>query len=361
MSSEPFFSVIIATWRRTQFLKAAVDSVLHQSLDPSQYEVVLSKGVVDDSLEEYCRARGVRVLWEESWDLGRRIERALDSTHGEVLVFMDDDDEFAPTKLETLADAFRRWPGLAYYHHGVSVIGEHGEALSEARTPHLVRNHSGSTGPILFPPGSAWDRYRTLEPLDPSWNTSSVAVRRDVLLAHRPVLSELAFLVGRMAYLVALSENRPIVLDPRPLTRYRYHSANSSGMGGRSSLGSAGVAELTNRLHTIAVRQLRDLELLAGLVRRAGQPQIAAQIEGRLPVLRLFATLRDPQVSRSNVLRRWGEMIHRQGPWAGESPWGGPLASTAVVHSLLAAYLASPRLGAAAYVRLREFRRPVAS
>jgi len=357
----PFFTVLIVAYRRTEYLRSAIDSVLDQTLGRERYEVVLTMGVHDAGIEQYCRDHGVTLLFEESWDLGHRINRAMDACSGQVIVLLEDDDEFAPTKLAILWDEFQGHPDLAYYHNGFETIGPHGESLDQGRFRRRSSLLSESQGPVYSPPGNAWDRFVRLAPLDPSWNTSSLAFRRELLDGHREELDRLAFMADRLVYFCALTQNRSILLDSRRLTRYRLHAANASGHGGRARRDRAGVDELVGRIHAIADRQLADLERLAALLRRSSEPRLAGTIHGGLPLLRLYAALRDPQTDRTTILRRLGGVLRQQGLFTGDTPWAGSGVSTVALYLLTLLYLFNPRWGPPAYVRLRELSRPSAS
>jgi hypothetical protein len=360
-SPSPFFTVLIVAYRRTEYLRSAIDSVLGQTLGRERYEVVLTMGVHDPGVEQYCRERGVTLLFEESWDLGHRINRALEACSGQVIVLLEDDDEFAPTKLAVLWDEFHGHPDLAYYHNGFETIGPHGEPLDQGRFRRRSSVLSEARGPVYSPPGNAWDRFVRLAPLDPSWNTSSLAFRRELLEGHRGELDRLAFMADRLVYFCALTQNRSILLDSRRLTRYRLHAANASGHGGRARRDRAGVDELVGRIHSIADRQLADLERLAALLQTSPEPRLAGTIQEGLPLLRLYAALRDPKTDRTTILRRLGGVLRRQGLFTGDTPWAGSGVSTVALYLLTLLYLFNPRWGPPAYVRLRELSRPSAS
>jgi glycosyltransferase involved in cell wall biosynthesis len=353
----PFFSVLAVTWRRTTYLRAALESVLHQTLERSRFEILLSKGVPDPALEAFCAEHGITVLFEESWDLGRRIDRALARCRGEVIVPLEDDDEFDPTKLAVLYEEFHRRPELAYVHNAFRVIGEDGAPLENVRFRAHTLRELAATGTVYDPPGEPSVRLRRLEPLDPSWNTSSIAFRRELLDGRREVLGRLAFLANRWIYLCSLLDRQGVLIDERPLTLYRLHRANTSGVGGRGTPSGKAVRELVDRVRSISDRQIADFEVLRAALIAAAAPELAAPIEERLPLLRFLSALRDPRARREPILRGFFRMVRSGGGAASSSPWAGRWISTLVLYGLTPLFVLSPSWGATAYVHLRELPR----
>ena len=100
-------SVIVTTYKREpKMVKRAVDSILNQSY--KELEVI----VVDDSPPDYCMRDEVRNTIESMGDRVRYISHkknlgacaarntGIENAHGEFVAFLDDDDEWLPTKLE---------------------------------------------------------------------------------------------------------------------------------------------------------------------------------------------------------------------------------------------------------------------
>lgn len=355
--SEPYLTVLALTWKRTKYLREALTSALHQTLDRSQYEVILSKGVPDPELEAYCRAEGVTVLFEESWDLGRRIDLALDTCRGEVIVPLEDDDEFEPNKLEAIAEQFRGNPELVYFHNAFRAIGERGEPLDDLGFRRHTLHRLAESGSVYSATGNPLQRLEELEKLDPSWNTSSIAFRRSLLEGRREVLRQLAFLADRWIYLCALVDRKAVLIDQRPMTRYRLHRANTSGVGGRGIHGGSAVPELVERVRSISDRQLHDFEVVREALRGAGEMGLASSIDDKLPLLRFLSALRSPRPTRRAILARFLELLHHGKGAASSSPWAGRLTSTLVLYALTPLFVLSPRWGATGYVYLRELPR----
>ena len=115
-------SVIVTTYKREpQMVKRAVDSILNQSY--KALEVI----VVDDSPSDYIMRDDVRNTIESMGDRARYIQHeknmgacaarntGIENSHGEFVAFLDDDDEWLPTKLEKQMSKFKNPKvGLVY-------------------------------------------------------------------------------------------------------------------------------------------------------------------------------------------------------------------------------------------------------
>jgi hypothetical protein len=166
----------------------------------------------------------VRSIPTEKQTIGEKLALGVASCKGRVVAFLEDDDVWAPTKLARVAAAFEGEPHLGFYHNGFAVW--HANDPTAPPPPSL-----GSVGAA----GSrSADRYRpSALPLRAArrilrngglLNTSSIAVRRDLLL---PSLERLArtTVSAEIALFVAMVQADAILeFDPAILTGYRRHA-----------------------------------------------------------------------------------------------------------------------------------------
>jgi glycosyltransferase involved in cell wall biosynthesis len=90
--NEPSVSVIVPTYNCGPYLVEAIDSVLDQSLKPSEV-IVVDDGSTDDTpavLEKY--AGRMTVIRQTNAGVSAARNRALESVHGEFVALMDADD-----------------------------------------------------------------------------------------------------------------------------------------------------------------------------------------------------------------------------------------------------------------------------
>ncbi|RJO60425.1 glycosyltransferase family 2 protein [candidate division WS5 bacterium] len=102
--STPFFTVIIPTFNRPDYLKEAVQSVLNQTFD--KFEVI----VVDDHslthtkkvVDAFQDNRILYILNDRSRGPGGARNSGMLKARGQWIAFLDDDDTWLPEKLELL-------------------------------------------------------------------------------------------------------------------------------------------------------------------------------------------------------------------------------------------------------------------
>jgi glycosyltransferase involved in cell wall biosynthesis len=115
----PKVSVIIATHNRARVLGRAIGSVLKQSFD--DFEIVVADDASTDDTPDLMgamtdpRIRYIRLTRNQGVSNARNV--AIANSCGELLAFLDDDDEWLPDKLRLQVPAFYRSPaplGLVY-------------------------------------------------------------------------------------------------------------------------------------------------------------------------------------------------------------------------------------------------------
>lgn len=103
-----------------RFLQCAVESVLNQDYGEIQH-IVVDGGSDDDTLE-ILRGYGDRIQWCSEPDKGAAdaIRKGFDAAQGEILAWLNADDEFLPGTVRAAVEAFERHgDALAVYAGGV--------------------------------------------------------------------------------------------------------------------------------------------------------------------------------------------------------------------------------------------------
>ncbi|MGC8615250.1 MAG: glycosyltransferase family 2 protein, partial [Thermoprotei archaeon] len=204
--------VIVAAYDRKQYVVGAVKSALNQTLPRDLYEVIVVKNFRDDLIDAKLMEWGVTNLYSEKAGLGAKYWEALQVAKGDVISFLDDDDEFVPDKLEAVRNAFAM--GVDYYHNGQVFVNEAGVKLGEHSVSALVRGQEGKR------------RYaRWLFEHAANGNNSSISIRRDLLTED---LTHINIGVDNYLFITALLKANTLADDPRPLTVYRRHGNQST-------------------------------------------------------------------------------------------------------------------------------------
>ena len=125
----PAVSVVIPAFNHARFLPACVESALAQTLAPCEV-IVVDDGSTDGTpaaLERF--ASRVRVLRQPNRGVSAARNRGAAESQGEVLAFLDADDEWLPRKLEAQAARLTAEPELGLVHCGVVEIDAEGREL----------------------------------------------------------------------------------------------------------------------------------------------------------------------------------------------------------------------------------------
>lgn len=215
----PTFSVVVTCYNYRAYVAEAVASALCQTLAPIEV-IVVDDGSSDGSAEHLAERFGtdprVRLIGQANAGPAIASRTGVAAARGELVAFLDADDLWEPTYLDTVAKVYARLPEVDYVYANMRYFGEReGLYLAEPTD----RDHGLS---ILL------GCYR------PSWQSSansaitlrSALARRLLLDLPEPMLQECrahnddflslgANILGGHKYYLA-----------EPLVRYRSHGAN---------------------------------------------------------------------------------------------------------------------------------------
>jgi len=113
----PFFSVIIPTYDRADFLKIAALSVLSQSF--KGYELlIVDDGSTDNTLEtvKSLNNKKIRYFYQKNQGVSSARNKGIKEAKGKFLVFLDSDDRFRREKLEITYKYIKEYPGYKVFH-----------------------------------------------------------------------------------------------------------------------------------------------------------------------------------------------------------------------------------------------------
>jgi glycosyltransferase involved in cell wall biosynthesis len=136
----PRVSVVMANYNYARYLRAAVDSVLNQTLADLEL-IIVDDGSTDGSrpiIESYLH--DVRVRFRPVEHLGQVLAKnaGIEWARGPLVAFLDADDIWEPTKLEKQVALFDREPALGVVYSRRTLIDESGQE-TPYRQPLLYR------------------------------------------------------------------------------------------------------------------------------------------------------------------------------------------------------------------------------
>jgi glycosyltransferase involved in cell wall biosynthesis len=125
----PKVSAVIPTHNHARFLVEAVESVLRQTVPPSEV-IVVDDGSTDSTLEVLRQYGGrIRVISQENRGVAAARNVGASVASGEILAFLDADDLWLERKQEFQSNRFVKEPDLGLVHCGVEEIDGAGRQL----------------------------------------------------------------------------------------------------------------------------------------------------------------------------------------------------------------------------------------
>jgi len=213
----PKFSVIIPTYNRAHYLGEALGSVLAQTY--RDYEVIL----VDDGSTDETKAvaarfgSNIRYLYQANQGRSAARNSGLMAAQGEIIAFLDSDDQWAGDKLERQFHYFEKNPEISMVHGLFEIIGENGESIPD------LTSHVQSDWAKAHARGDTYENWA----LQCCCILSTVAVRTEVLQAVG--IFDPAILANEELdlYLRIAARYQIGFLENPTLAYYRIHESNS--------------------------------------------------------------------------------------------------------------------------------------
>jgi len=216
----PPVSIVVNNYNYGRYLRASIDSALAQTY-PEVEVIVVDDGSTDDSREIIAsyEKRIVPVI-KENGGQGSALNAGFAVSRGEIVMFLDADDELLPEAVDQVVKAWR--PGVAKTQFQLELIDELGQPLG-LRVPPFKR---------FIPNGDIRDRFARFGEY-PTAPLSGTAYAREALSRMMP-LDEAIWSIAADKPLVVLTPFFGDVISIcAPLGRYRIHGANDSRLKGR--------------------------------------------------------------------------------------------------------------------------------
>ncbi len=299
-SGIPEATVLVTAYNRSRFLERALESACAQECSPELFEVILlsnvpAHGDVLRAVGERHPRHRLRFQLVGEMSIGEMLALGVEEAHGPVLCLLNDDDEWAPSKLTRVLSAFHKRPDLVYVWNGVQRISATGETLQTRgrfaasgrpsdEEEHVDGSHPSELARVL--------RWRSL-----GFNDSAISLRRDMVRAVLPRLRSLrtnedSFLL----YAAAISGRSMLFLSDR-LTRYRVHGE------GMSQSANTDESEAWTKLEQNDRRELASWEVIVDMAREHHRSNLLPLIFREREFTRLVALSRAKEASRGDIAR----------------------------------------------------------
>ncbi|TDA67423.1 glycosyltransferase family 2 protein [Sulfuricurvum sp. IAE1] len=257
-------SVIIASYNGASYIRAQLESIAAQTLQPE--EIIVQDDCSSDDTVEIVRSYLSRLpirLHVNPENLGyvRNFESALAKAQGEYIALCDQDDVWEPHKLETLVNAIGN-KSLVYSDS--YLIDAQGKSIGKTLSQKLRNRFIAASTPLSF----VYDN----------------CVSAHAMLLHRSLLPHLFPFPSRIhfdAWIAACAASAGgIAYVDEPLVGYRQHASNTLSCNGRKKCslfheiarkhakkaqGHASNSEVINELLRIPTLEHSDRETLIRL------------------------------------------------------------------------------------------------
>lgn len=213
-------SIIVPNYNYGRYLRAAIDSALAQTYSPVEV-IVVDDGSTDDSrniIESYDER--ITAIMKANGGHGSAINAGFAASRGDIVIFLDADDELLPTAVDKVVSSWR--PSVAKVQFQLEMVDERGRALG-MRVPRFDS---------FIPNGDVRDRITRFGEY-PSSPSSGNAYSRAALNRLMPMDESIWVAAAEKSLVFLTPFFGDVVSLCTPLGRYRIHETNDSGFKGR--------------------------------------------------------------------------------------------------------------------------------
>jgi glycosyltransferase involved in cell wall biosynthesis len=228
-------SVIATAYRRRQYLYNALLSLKSQTLPKDKYEVVVVKDFEDPQVDNLIKEMGWRSVYSDEEYQGRMYLNGLKEADGDIIAFLDDDDTYAPNKLEYVYNVFSQNPDIGYLQHSYRHVD-----TSYRDIPMFEREATRNLVPrdelkLTWEEVSKYKWYDYPDPilyifrsyrLYPDRNSTSIVVKRELLDRHKDLLNGLVYEIDNFLFAAAVADKASMFFSNARLSSWTYHGGN---------------------------------------------------------------------------------------------------------------------------------------
>jgi glycosyltransferase involved in cell wall biosynthesis len=130
---KPLVSVIIPAYNAEKYLKVSVDSVMMQTYKNIEI-IIVDDGSIDATASVASEYRDrVRYVYQKNSGPSEARNKGVQLSKGELIAFLDADDQWLPEKLERQVACFEKYTGIYYVGCGVYDVDQSGSVFSQRK------------------------------------------------------------------------------------------------------------------------------------------------------------------------------------------------------------------------------------
>ena len=128
LNSEPnlYFSVIIPTYNRKEILTRAIDSLISQT-EKNWEAIIVDDGSNDNTFSHISsyleKDKRIKYIRQENVGAALAKNKGIVSASGKFLTFLDSDDEYLTTHLESRKEILMKNTSVQFLYGGIKIIG----------------------------------------------------------------------------------------------------------------------------------------------------------------------------------------------------------------------------------------------
>lgn len=208
-------TVVIPTFNRADLCLDAVNAALDQTVPPLEV-IVVDDGSTDSTPELFIDAKApVRYLRQENAERAAARNKGISEAKGELVAFLDSDDQWDPRHLEVSQAALDAHPDAALAFGRAAYYSPEGRVLWEAPSPPIEAGQCDNAVPALTAKGIGF-------PL------STVVARREILAENPFNEDRLLSRSEDWELWVRIAARHPVVATGEVTAFLRIHQGNTS-------------------------------------------------------------------------------------------------------------------------------------
>jgi glycosyltransferase involved in cell wall biosynthesis len=208
----PRISIVTPSYNQGHFIEETIRSVLLQGYPSLEY-IIIDGGSTDSTIDIIRKYESQVSYWTSESDRGQThaINKGWERSTGEILAWLNSDDQYAPGALFAVAEAYRRNPRATIA----------GQVINFQNTP------AEPIG-IIVQKNLTWKHLLKFWEKQASWHQPGIFFPRNAWQLVGP-LDESFFYCMDRDFLVQLLQHTPVTYLDTVLAYFRVHDASKTG------------------------------------------------------------------------------------------------------------------------------------
>lgn len=218
-------SAIIVSHNRKSVI-GSVKSAFNQDFPESDFEVIVIADKTIEGLDEFKRYTNFKLHYVDIPEPGPKWAIGVENSEGDILCFLDDDDEWVRDKLKTVYQIFQDNLTLTYYHNNHVSVDENTKVIPnypELRHYHAINKIGYFT---TISNESSRNQFQLFSTLGAPFNNSCISIKKEVVLPLLGYLKKGKWMVDYFLFYCNMVNGKDIIVDSRQLTLYRRRAGN---------------------------------------------------------------------------------------------------------------------------------------